>query len=82
MSRGDLEDIAKRTGTSLGYLLQIKYGNRRPSPELARAIEEAARDCGFPISRLDLLYPKEFRERKKTQATEEGQTSSVMSEKA
>ena len=56
MKRAELEDLARSAGTSYGYLLQIKYGFRRPSPELAKAIERAS---GGRINRLELLYPEE-----------------------
>jgi|Deesub1362B_J571_1020462.scaffolds.fasta_scaffold15858_2 transcriptional regulator with XRE-family HTH domain len=57
ISTEKLQEIAKRAGTTLGYLQQIKYGNRVPSRVLARKIEIAARDMGIEISRMELLYP-------------------------
>ena len=51
-----LKTIADRAGTSLAYLQHIKYGYRKPGPNLARKIEAAT---GGRISRLELLYPDE-----------------------
>lgn len=62
LTRKDLERLAPLAGTSVGYLLQIKYGNRRPSPKLAKTIELAAAQLGLQISRFDLLYPDEAKE--------------------
>ena len=54
-----LKTIAGRIGTSLGYMQQLKYGNRRPSPELAKEIELVCSDMGLALSRLELLYPED-----------------------
>jgi hypothetical protein len=51
-----LDSLAKRAKTTLGYIQQIRYGNRRPSPELARDIEVAAQDMGIHLTRAELLY--------------------------
>lgn len=39
--RGELTALAGRLGTSKGYLHDIAKGNRRPSVEMAKAIEKA-----------------------------------------
>jgi DNA-binding transcriptional regulator YdaS (Cro superfamily) len=39
--RGELTALADRLGTSKGYLSDIAKGSRRPSIEMARAIEKA-----------------------------------------
>lgn len=63
LTRKELECLARLVGTSLGYLIQIKYGYRRPSPRLAKKIElAAAQELGLQISRFELLYPDEVRE--------------------
>jgi hypothetical protein len=54
LSKKELEPIAEKAGTTVEYLLQIKYRQRRPSPELASKIEEAS---DFQISKIDLLFP-------------------------
>lgn len=53
-NRKQLERIAEKANTTVEYLLQIKYGKRRPSPDLALKIEEATNGA---IDRMQLLYP-------------------------
>ena len=43
--------VAKKAGTSLGYIQCIAYKNRRPSPELAMRLEKASKGI---IKRADL----------------------------
>ena len=38
---GEATAAAKAAGTSVGYLKQVAYGNKRPSGEKASAIERA-----------------------------------------
>ena len=52
----ELEEIAVRAETTVGYLIQLKYGYQKPSSALAKRIEEAT---GGRVSRFDLLYPDE-----------------------
>ncbi len=52
----ELNEIAVKAGTKVGYLMQIKYGYQKPSSDLARRIEEATEGR---IRRWDLLYPGE-----------------------
>lgn len=54
LTRKELEPIADKAGTTVAYLLQIKYGKRKPSRKLAAKIEEAS---GGIIDKVDLLYP-------------------------
>jgi len=51
----ELEKIAKKADTKVSYLIQIRNGHRRPSPELAERIEEAT---GGLVTRMELLYPQ------------------------
>lgn len=58
LNRKQLIPIAERAGTTVEYLLQIKYGKRKPSRKLALKIEEAS---GGRIKKMDLLFPDESR---------------------
>lgn len=53
------ENFAVRCGTSVEYLFQVAYGNRKPKAALAIAIErESARavSCGTLLPDLDWDY--------------------------
>jgi len=56
----DLRGIAKKAGTTYGYLIQIKYGMRKPSSALAAQIEKA---FGGLVTREELLWPNEYPKR-------------------
>jgi len=53
----DKSKFAKQIGTTKNYLNLLIYGIRRPSPELAKKIEEATHG---KVSRWELLYPEEY----------------------
>lgn len=57
-STTDWDLLAKLANTSRGYLDQIAYGNRRPSPELATSIENGTRQFSSfePVLREDLIF--------------------------
>ncbi len=50
--------LAQFSGTSAGYLNQIAYGNRRPSPELAEEIEKATNKFSNikPVEKERLIF--------------------------
>ncbi|WP_406670506.1 transcriptional regulator [Raoultella terrigena] len=52
--------LAKLANTTVGYLDQIAYGNRRASPEKAEAIEEATKGFGnhLPVSKESLVFSR------------------------
>ena len=39
----EAEKLAIKAGTNLAYFRHIAYGQRKPSPDLARAIEKASK---------------------------------------
>lgn len=47
------DDVAKRAGTTLAYFKQIAYRHRRPSVDLARALE---RESKGDLSAVDMLF--------------------------
>jgi len=49
------KDIAKKVRASAGFISQICNGNRRPSPEVADAIEKATNG---EVTFEELLRPK------------------------
>lgn len=52
------EEVAQKAGTSLAYFLQLAYGHRRPSIELAKRLVEASdNDLDF-VSLLDVQVKK------------------------
>ena len=51
------DNFAQQIGTTVNYLRLLIYGIRRPSPELAKKIEEATHG---KVSRWELLYPEEY----------------------
>lgn len=53
-----MAELARRADTTLGYVQQIRYGNRRPSPELARDLGRAAAELGIPLHWAELLYAR------------------------
>ena len=51
------EALAKLANTSVGYLNQIAYGNRNPSPTKATEIELATRKFNKPfVSKESLVF--------------------------
>lgn len=48
-------DMAEMFGMDQSYISHIKAGRRRPSPEMAKRIEEAT---GGKVTVLELLFPK------------------------
>lgn len=53
------EDLAKKSGTSEGYLNLIAYGHRNASPRLALAIESASKSfMDKPVIRKEQLVFK------------------------
>ncbi len=48
--------FAKRVGVSPAFITYILQGKKRPSPEVAKKIEEATHGM---VTRMELLYPKE-----------------------
>jgi DNA-binding transcriptional regulator YdaS (Cro superfamily) len=57
LTKTELEEIAEKAGTSVGYLVQIKNGHRKASPKLVTKIQEATNG---KVSREDLrpdLWP-------------------------
>ena len=49
--------LAELSGTSTGYLNQIAYGNRNPSPKLAEAIEKASKTFNKPtLDKKSLVF--------------------------
>lgn len=57
-STGEWAQLAKLANTTVGYLDQIAYGNRRASPEKAEAIEEATKGFSHyqPVSKRALFF--------------------------
>lgn len=52
------EHLAVLAGTSVGYLNQLAYTNKVPSPRMAKAIEDASRHFDKPfISKESLVFP-------------------------
>ncbi|MDE9552613.1 helix-turn-helix transcriptional regulator [Xenorhabdus bovienii] len=49
-SQKDWQRLAQLAGTSVGYLNQIAYGNRRASPAIAERIEKASGNQFFHIT--------------------------------
>ena len=56
---GEKTLLANRSGISPQYLSDILAGRKGAHPELAIRIEDAARDMGLYISRMDVVFPKE-----------------------
>jgi transcriptional regulator with XRE-family HTH domain len=48
--------LAAMIGVSQGYIAHIENGRRRPSPDIAKLLEEMTQG---EVSRNALLYPKE-----------------------
>ncbi|BBQ66579.1 transcriptional regulator [Klebsiella pneumoniae] len=59
-STGEWAQLAKLANTTVGYLDQIAYGNRRASPEKAEAIEEATKGFSHyqPVSKESLVFSR------------------------
>ncbi|EPG8281912.1 transcriptional regulator [Klebsiella aerogenes] len=59
-STGEWAQLAKLANTTVGYLNQIAYGNRRASPEKAEAIEEATKGFSHyqPVSKESLVFSR------------------------
>lgn len=59
-STSEWAQLAKLAKTTVGYLDQIAYGNRRASPEKAEAIEEATKVfCNqVPVSKESLVFSR------------------------
>lgn len=56
----DWAQLAALANTTVGYLDQIAYGNRRASPEKAEAIEDASKAFSNqkPVSKESLVFSK------------------------
>ncbi|EIU7559303.1 MULTISPECIES: antirepressor [Providencia] len=54
-SQDDWVLLAQLAGTSVGYLNQIAYGNRRASPEKAGDIEEATKQFKYQEVKKEAL---------------------------
>ena len=51
----DREDYAKRSGTTVAYLIQLIGGHRRPGTELAKALSrESGNEVTLPELRPDV----------------------------
>jgi DNA-binding XRE family transcriptional regulator len=57
--RGQKSRLAERVGVSRQNLCEIIKGRRGATTDLAILIERESAKMGIPISRLDVLYPKE-----------------------
>ncbi|MEG0280602.1 MAG: transcriptional regulator [Morganella sp. (in: enterobacteria)] len=56
-SQEDWNRLAQLAGTSVGYLNQIAYGNRRASPKKAELIEIATKQFSIkPVSKEMLVF--------------------------
>ncbi len=56
-SQEDWKRLAQLAGTSVGYLNQIAYGNRRASPKKAELIETASKQFAItPVSKELLVF--------------------------
>lgn len=47
-------DLASKVGVDRSYIIRLMNGQRRPSPEVALAIERATNGM---VTRMELLYP-------------------------
>lgn len=56
---GEKAELARRSGVSRHYLIDILAARRRPSPDMAERIENQAVSMGLDLTRMDLLYPKD-----------------------
>jgi len=56
LKHGEQVKLAKNLGIHQVYLSSVFNGHRRPSPDLARRIEQAT---GGQVTRMELLYPEE-----------------------
>lgn len=58
-TRGFLALLAREAGISLQYLSGIRAKKKVPSPEVAAKLADACAILGVSITRLELLYPHE-----------------------
>lgn len=48
--------VAERAGISKYHLYNILRGTRRPSPEVAAALEKSCKVYGIPLTKMDFLF--------------------------